>query len=137
MLPFKVSKLFGTIAKVHGMAIANDEGLRLVFHEQPKKPVGVFEAKLESVLIAWDNLANFHVDLGLLADEVVITVQSLEGLDSDLPGLEDKDVRLETYKRERDKLEAFQKDVAAYRSGKADEDVDEFLDELDRFIDGM
>lgn len=137
MLPFKVSKLFGTVAKVHGMAIANAEGLRLVFHERSKKPVGLFEAQVESVMITWSNLADLTVDLGLLADEVIIKVRSLEGLGDDLPGLEENEVRLETLRRERDKLEVFQSQVVEYRSGKTDEDVDEFLNDLDEFIDRM
>lgn len=136
MLPFRLSRLFGIVTKIHGMAIAREAGIELAFHEAEDQPRNVLDAHVKSVSIPWDNLQELQCRKGLLSDEVVLQVRSVEGL-VNLPGVEDCTLTLEVRKDDRDALKAFAEAVAEYRTGQRHDQVDAMLDDIRDFLHGL
>lgn len=136
MLQFRVSQLFGIMTKIHGMALASEQGIRLAFHApedaKDKRPVNV---KVREVLIGWDNLESIQFEKGLLSDSVIIRVKSQEPL-SALPQVTESEVTLETRRSDRESFQQFEQLVADYRAGRQQADVDEMLDDIQDFLHG-
>ena len=134
MLQFRVTKLFGAMTKIEGMALAEEVGIRLAFHQ----PDGTersnrLEFDVQEVLIDWRNLETVKIDQGLLADRVIIRVKSTELL-RDLPDVSENEVTLETRRQDRDALQTFEKAVSDFRSGRKSDDVDDMLDDIRDFL---
>ena len=87
------------------------------------------------MIIKWDNLAQLKAKRGLLSDELTIEVHVMVGDDPDGSG--DKLIQLELQKRDRDKLDQFEKHVKEYQSGQRKDDVDDVLDDVRDFLDGI
>ncbi len=136
MLPFRLSQLFGIVIKIQGMAIANETGIELAFQEAEDQPRNVLDAQVKSVSIPWDNLQELQCRKGLLSDQVVLRVKSVEGLVK-LPGVKDRALTLEVNKDDRDALKAFAEAVAEYRAGQRHDNVDALLDDVRDFLHGL
>ena len=133
MLPFYISKLFGTQFKTHGFAIAGEEGIRLVFRDEDDDTDESGDES-RSVLVTWENFHGLEARKGFIKDSATIHVASTEGL-HDLPGLSERQVALEVQKRDRQQLETFQREVEDFRTGCRSNDVDEVLDDVRDFLD--
>ncbi len=136
MLQFRVSQLFGIVTKIHGMALASEEGIRLAFHQpEDAKNKRLLDVEVRDVVIAWDNLASIKFDKGLLSDSVIIQVKSQEPL-SALPGITKNEVTLETRRHDREAFKKFEHSVAEYQAGRRQDNVDEMLDDIQDFLHG-
>ncbi len=136
MLPFRLSRLFGIVVQVHGMAIAEEKGIRLAFQETEDQPKHFLDANVQSVLIAWDNLEEIAFERGIVSDEVTLCVRSVESL-GNLPGIQDHELSLEIRKSDRDALKVFERVVNEYRAGQRQDNVDEMLDDIRDFLHGL
>jgi hypothetical protein len=136
MLPFRLSRLFGIVIEIQGMAIVNQEGIRLAFQDADHENRHFLDGDVQSVLISWDNLADFACDRGMLSDEVRLRVESIDQL-SQLPGIQDHELSLEIRKSDRDKLKDFEQAVIEYRAGRRQDNVDEMLDDIRDFLHGL
>ncbi len=136
MLQFRLSRLFGIVIEIQGMAIVNQEGIRLAFQDADNQNQHFLDADVQAVLISWDNLADFACDYGMLSDEVRLRVRSIDELQQ-LPGIQDHELSLEIRKSDRDKLKDFEKAVVEYRSGLRQDNVDEMLDDIRDFLHGL
>lgn len=97
MLPFYVDKLFRT--DLEGTALPQRQGLKLVFHI-PQEDQNLFEADVQEVLIAWNDLELIELKRKLFTATLYLTVKS----DDSFPRqLKPKDNRLELSIRRRDK----------------------------------
>ena len=57
MLQFRVTKLFGAMTKIEGMALAEEDGIRLAFHQPDgTERANRLEFDVQEVLIDWKNL---------------------------------------------------------------------------------
>lgn len=134
MLPFHITRLFGLKRKTHGFALVNQEGIRLVFRDATdivKEP----DEEADFMIIKWDNLARIEAKRGFLSDELIIEVHVMLGENPD--GGDDKVIQLELQKRDRDKLDRFEKHVKEYQTGQRKDDVDDVLDDVRDFLDRM
>ena len=134
MLPFHISKMLGFKSKTHGFALVSEEGIRLVFREADdikKAP----DEDADSMLIKWDNLDAWEAERGLISDEFRIKVHVMIGDDPD--GKNDNVIQLELSKRDREKLERFEKHVKEYQAGQRNDDVDDVLDDVRDLLDRM
>ena len=143
MLQFHLNKFFGMKFRTHGMAIPSEEGLKIVFRHGAA-PAKLFAKDIQSVLVTWDNFAGMEVVKSFLSGtKVVLQVKSAAWL-KELPGAashRDADsatteLELRVHKSNLEDLPAFESEVAAYRSGKVDEDVDDFIDDVRDMLDG-
>lgn len=142
MLQFHLNKFFGLKFRTHGMAIPSEEGLKLVFRHG-NEPVKLFAKDIQSVLVAWDNFAGMKVEKSFLSGtKVILNVNSAAWI-KELPGAADNDdaatatteLELRIHKSNVDDLPAFEQKVTEYRSGKVDEDVDDFIDDVRDMLD--
>lgn len=142
MLQFHLNRFFGLKFRTHGMAIPSEEGLKLVFRHGDA-PARLFDEEIQSALIEWDNLAGLEVEKGFLSGtSIKLRVRSAAWLKK-LPGAanhRDSDgatteLELEIHKTNVDDIPAFKKQVAEYQSGKTDEDVDDFIDDVRDMLD--
>ena len=134
MLPFHISGMLGLKSKTHGVALVDEEGIRLVFRDAAdieKEP----DDEAESLHITWDNLVNWDAKRGLISDQINFEVRVPLGDEPD--GKNDNSIELELQKRDRDKLDRFEKLVKEYRSGQRKDDVDEVLDDVRDLLDRM
>lgn len=134
MLQFHVTRLFGIKFKTHGVAIPKPDGLQLVFREDDAEPPKLLDNAIKSVLIQWDNIRNIEVNRGWLGTTVDVSIVSVERI-PELPGLDDTQLELKIHRSNLHEVEPFQREFQAYRSGKVDEDVDEFIDDVRDFLD--
>ena len=133
MLPFHVDKFFS--ADIEGTALPQAKGLKLVFHA-PEEDQNLFEAEIEEVLVVWENLANVEIKRGIFGAVITLQVKSA----SPFPRmLQPKDLRLalNIRKRDKEKLDRFEKELAGFRSGELSDDTDEFIDDMRDFLDRM
>jgi len=142
MLQFHLNKFFGLKFRTHGMAIPSEEGLKLVFHHGDA-PVRLFDEELQSAVVSWDNFAGMEVKKGFLSGtKLILRVKSAAWL-KDLPGAAGKqeaatattELELSIHKSNVDDVPAFERKVAEYRSGKVDEDIDDFIDDVRDMLD--
>ena len=132
MLPFQITRMFGLKSKTHGFALVSEAGIQLVFRDAAdikQQP----DEEADCLVIQWDNLARIEAKRGLLSDELVIEVHVMVGQDPD--GRGDKIIHLEVQKRDREKLDRFEKNVKDYQTGQRQDDVDEVLDDVRDFLD--
>lgn len=134
MLQFQISDLFGVLVKLHGMAIPEEQGIRLAFHDADQLGKRL-DARVESVLLTYDNLVGLTVDTGLLGDQLLITVHSTKPLEH-FPNVEKQTLKLETRKQDRDVVKAFVAEVDRFRQGHHEQNVDEMLDDIRDFLHG-
>ena len=134
MLQFHISRLFGTRFKTHGVAIANEDGLRLVFREGDAPPK-LFDKEIRAVLVGWDNFAGLEVKRGFFGTKLILSVQSAARLEG-VPGLAENSLELEIHRSRVEDIEPFQRRVKEYQSGKVDEDIDDFVDDVRDLLDG-
>ena len=134
MLQFHVTRLFGTKFKTHGVAIPKQEGLQLVFRDDVPSARELLDDKTKSVLIRWDDIRNIEVKRGWLGTTVEVSIVSVERM-PELPGLDKTQLELKIHRSNLDEIEPFEREVRAQRSGKVDEDVDEFIDDVRDFLD--
>ena len=136
MLQFRVSQLFGIMTKIHGMALANEQGIRLAFHEpEDAKDKRLFDVDVREVMITWGNLESIKFDQGLLSDSVIIKVKSQQPL-SVLPEITKNEVTLETRRGDREAFKEFEQLVAGFQAGRRQANVDEMLDDIQDFLHG-
>ncbi len=57
MLPFYISKLFGTLFESHGYAIVKKSGIKLAFGSG-KEEIRLLDADVKEVLIDWENFGD-------------------------------------------------------------------------------
>ena len=134
MLPFHITRMLGLKSKTHGIALVNEKGIWLVFRDAAdieKEP----DEDAESLLIKWDNLARWKAKRGFISDQLNIEVHVMSGDDPD--GKNDKVIELELQKRDREKLDRFEKLVKEYQSGQRKDDVDDVLDDVRDMLDRM
>ena len=134
MLQFRVSKLYGALTKIHGMALVAPEGIRLAFQEPDvvdRSNRVNFDVK--EVLIAWDDLDTIEIDRSIVVDKIKLRVKSTDSLQA-LSELEDAELTLETRRQDRDALDRFEREVADYRAGRRPETVDDMLDDIRDFL---
>ena len=134
MLPFHISKTLGLRSKTHGFALVNEQGIRLVFRDAEdiaKSP----EDDPDTIMITWDNVARWESQRGLLSDQFIIEVHTMVGDEPD--GKNDNVIELELQKRDRDRLDRFEKHVKEYQSGQRKDDVDDVLDDVRDMLEGM
>lgn len=119
--------MFSATARVHGLAMAKPEGIKFVFHNEgvDVDPDGV---DVKTCMVLWENLKRVSTKHGMFESNVVFEVASLAGLEK-LPFVKDCQIVIDVPKRDRDKIEAFERDVAEYRAGNA-HDVDGEVDDL-------
>ena len=134
MLQFHLTKFFGTKFKTHGVAIPKEEGLQLVFHEGDE-PARIFEKEIQSLLIPWSNFSGLEFKKGFFGSTVEVSVKSAAEL-GDFPGLEEDSISLKVHRSNAADIEPFQQSVERYRSGKIDDDVDDFVDDVRDFLHG-
>jgi hypothetical protein len=136
MLPFQVSKLFSSSARVHGLAMAKPDGIKFVFHNEgvDVDPDGV---DVKTCMIAWKNLKRVTAQNGMFESHVVFDVVSLAGFE-DVPFVKDGQIIIDVPKRDRDKIEDFQREVSEYRAGSGqslDDEVDNLIDDVRDMFD--
>ena len=134
MLPFQITGMLGLRSKTHGFALVNESGIRLVFREAEdieQRP----DEDAESLMIEWENLAAWEAKRGFLADQLILKVHHVVADEPD--GKNDNVLELELQKRDRDKLDRFEKHVQEYQSGTRKDDVDDVLDDVRRMLDNM
>jgi hypothetical protein len=134
MLQFHVTRLFGIKFKTHGVAIPKQGGLQLVFRDDATEPQKLLDNEIKSVLIQWDNISNIEVKHGWFGTTVEVSIVSVDRI-PELPGLEDTQLELKIHRSNLHEIEPFEREVQAHRSGKVDEDVDEFIDDVRDFLD--
>ncbi len=134
MLPFHVSGMFGLKSKTHGIALVNEQGIKLVFRDAAELKEDPDE-DAESMVIAWDNLASWKADRGLIADGIKFHVRVMIGDEPD--GKNDNVIELEVSRLNREKLDRFEKLVKDYQSGHRKDDVDDVLDDVRDMLDRM
>ena len=134
MLQFHVTRLFGLKFKTHGVAIPQQDGIRLVFREGEAKGPRLFDKEIQSILIQWDNLTDVSVERGFFGTRLKLSIKAPDKI-TELPGWDDSHVELRIHRSHVDDIEPFERSVAAYRSGRVDEDVDEFIDDVRDFLD--
>ena len=134
MLQFQVSEFFGVSVKLHGMAMVNESGLTIAFHE-PDEAKRALEIDVKSFSISWANLERLTTDLGILGDRLLITVRAVEPIGK-FPGLEDRQLVLETRRSDRNTLHDFVDLIDDYRSGRRKDRVEEKLDDIRDFLYG-
>lgn len=132
MLPFHISRLFQS--KTHGFALVNEEGIKLVFREAEQISAEP-DAEADSLMIPWSNLARWEAKRGLITDQFIMEVHRPVGDEPD--GKNDKVLELDLHKRERERLDEFEKQVKAYQSGELRDDVDDVLDDVRDLLDNM
>lgn len=134
MLPFQITRMLGFKSKTHGYVLVNEQGIRLVFREADdiKK---AWDDDAEFLQIDWDNFAGMDITRGIISDELKIKVLVMIGDEPD--GKNDNIIHLELQKRDRDKLDRFEKQVKDYQSGKRKDDVDDVLDDVRDMLDRM
>lgn len=133
MLPFHVDKFFK--ANVEGTALPQAEGLKLVFHA-PEEDQNIFDAEVEEVLIGWDNLATIEIKRGLFGAAVNLEFNS----DAPFPRMlkpHDNKLTLTIRRRDKVKLERFERELTGFRSGELASDTEEFIDDMRDFLDRM
>lgn len=134
MLQFHLNNFFGTKFKTHGVAIPKEEGIQLVFHEGDE-PTRIFEKEIHSILIEWGNFAGITTKKGMFSSSVILSVVSPAAL-GDFAGLKESDVKLKVHRSNVEDIPSFMRAVEQYRSGKNDEDVDDFVDDVRDFLHG-
>jgi hypothetical protein len=133
MLPFHVDKLFK--ANIEGTALPQSAGLKLVFHA-PEEDQNIFDAEIEEVMVRWDNLAAIEIKRGLFGAAVALTVKS----DAVFPRLlkpKDNQLTLTIRRRDKAKLDRFERELTGFRSGELASDTEEFIDDMRDFLDRM
>lgn len=142
MLQFHLNKFFGLKFRTHGMAIPSEEGLKLVFRHGDA-PARLFDEEMQSALIEWDNFAGMEVEKSFFSGtKLLLRVKSAAWL-KDMPGAADNDdvatatteLELSIHKSNVADVPAFERKVAEYRSGKVDEDIDDFIDDVRDMLD--
>lgn len=133
-LPFHISRMLGFKSKTHGFALVNGTGIQLVFRDAEEITQDP-DTEAESRMITWDNLASFEVKRGMISDELKLGVHVMFGDDPD--GKNDNVIELELQKRDRDKLDQFEKLVKEYQSGQRKDNVDDVLDDVRDLLDRM
>lgn len=133
-LPFHISGMFGLKSKTHGFALVSEKGIQLVFRDA-EDISSTPDEQAESRMITWDNLASFKVIRGLVSDELKLGVHVMFGDDPD--GKNDNIIELELPKRDREKLDRFEKLVKEYENGQRKDDVDDVLDDVRDMLDRM
>jgi hypothetical protein len=116
------------------VAIANEDGLRLVFREGDAPPK-LFDKEIRAVLVGWDNFAGLEVKRGFFGTKLILSVQSAARLEG-VPGLAENSLELEIHRSRVEDIEPFQRRVKEYQSGKVDEDIDDFVDDVRDLLDG-
>jgi hypothetical protein len=134
MVQFRVSRLFGLRVDADGMLIPGERGLQLVFH-QPVEQQSLLDAKVQVIEIPWADLEDWHVDYGLLGDRVVLTVSSVDCLQT-LPGVKDRSVELTIRKQQRSSLKEFEQRAKDYQTGQRADTTDQTIDEIRDFLQG-
>ena len=94
----------------------------------------MLDDQIESVVIPWDNVDDIEVKRGWIGTTVEVSVVSVERI-PEIPGLSDLQLELKVHRSNLHEIEPFERAVQAYRSGKLDEDVDEFIDDVRDFLD--
>ena len=134
MLPFHISRMFGLKSKTHGFALVNEQGIKLVFRDAADI-ASAPDDDADSLMIEWSNLAEWKAKRGLLSDEFTMKVHHIVGDEPD--GKNDNILELQIPKRDRDKLDRFEKHVKEYQNGTRRDDVDDVLDDVRDLLDNM
>lgn len=134
MLPFQITRMMGLKSKTHGFALVNERGIQLVFRDAvdiENSP----DDEADSIMIEWDNLVRWEAKRGFLSDQLVIEVHVMVG--DEIDGRNDNVLELELQKRDRDRLDRFEKHVKDYQSGARRDDVDDVLDDVRDMLNDM
>lgn len=134
MLQFHLTNFFGTKFKTHGIAIPKEEGLQLVFRDG-QAPAKLFDEDIQSILIDWKNFQGMQIKKGLFGTVVNVTVISANAL-GDFPAIEQDTITLKIHRSNVQDFEPFERAVNEYRTGRIDEDVDDFVDDVRDFLHG-
>ena len=134
MLPFQITRLWGLKNKTYGFALVDERGIRLVFRDAADIQAEP-EEDAESLQIDWDNFVGMEPKRGFLSDSLTIEVRVVPGDSPDAS--DDNMIQLELQKRDRDRLDRFERDVDDYRTGRKKDDVDEVLDDVRDLLDRM
>jgi hypothetical protein len=136
MVQFRVSRLFGLRVEADGILIPSPRGLQLVFHRSADEEKGLLDAELQTVQIPWRDLQCWNVDYGLLGDRVSLSVSSVDVV-RNLPGVSERTVELQIHKQQRDDLKDFEQRAKEYQTGQREDSVDETIDEIRDFLQGL
>jgi hypothetical protein len=136
MVQFRVSSLFGLRVEADGILIAGPRGLQLVFNQPTAEQQGLLDAQPQTVEIAWRGLTSWKVDYGVLGDRVTLSVASVDML-RNLPGVSECTVDLQVRKQQRPALQDFEQRAKEYESGQRHDSVDETIDEIRDFLQGL
>jgi hypothetical protein len=136
MVQFRVSRLFGLRVEADGILIAGSRGLQLVFNEPTAEEQGLLDAQPQTIEIPWRDLRSWEVDYGLLGDRVTLSVASVDVLGK-LPGVSECSVDLQVRKQQRQALQDFEQRAKEYESGQRVDMVDQRIDEIRDFLQGL
>lgn len=135
MLQFHSNRMLGMAFAYHGMAIPHSQGLKLVFREADASPETATE-ECEKFELNWNQVKSIGIERGLWGGRVILNIVEGEAL-STLPFYRDNKVILEVYSKHIDQLEPFQERAERFRQGNIQDDVDDVIDDVRSFLDGM
>ncbi len=134
MLPFHISRIFGLQSKTHGVALVDEKGIKLVFSDAVDVKL-LPEDDADLLTIEWSNLLEMKAVRGMISDQ--LTLQLRQSIGDEPDGKNDKLILLDLLKRDRDKLDRFEKLVKEFQSGQRRDDVDDVLDDVRDLLDRM
>ena len=134
-IQFYIGKFMGAKTSMHGLVLAENEGLRFVLHDG-KVEGSVLDEETETVDVHWGDIADLRVDHGMLESSLRIELRT-PPLGRALPGLKGTTLALQVQQKDREPLDAFLKRALALQRGESDADVDGLLDDLNDFVSGI
>ena len=134
-IQFYIGKWMGAKTSLNGYVIAGNEGLGFVLHEGEVER-SVLEEETRNLSLPWRDVAELSVDHGLL-DSVLVIGLVTPPLGGEWPGLKGRKMSLRVQRKDREALDDFLGRAQALQRGEQDPDVDDVLDDVRDFLEGI
>ena len=136
MIHFQVGRFFGAVKDTYGIALAEDEGLRLTFHSEDEEAVDIMKTQVEEVLIPWNMIRTLSSRKGLFESEIDIHLSKLFR-HKDLPVEKGNILTLDILKKEREMIPPFIKTCESRMKGIEKDDIDSILADTRDFLNAL
>ncbi|MEM7395357.1 MAG: hypothetical protein AAF492_23745 [Verrucomicrobiota bacterium] len=135
MLDFYIGSFWGAMTKVHGTALADKDGVRIVF-VKTKDKMNVMDSDFQEITIPWQQIQKFEPDYGFSGHTLsIFTKPPLKHKLLNKDG--NAEIKLNVQKKDRDRLEKFVEACYARGGGSSSNDTDDFIDDMQDFLNSI
>ena len=138
MIHFHLGRFFGVVKDTYGLALAEDQGLRLAFHSEDEEEVDIMDTQVDEVVIPWNMIRAVTTRKGLFESDVEVHLSKLF-VHKDLPLEKGQILTLDIRKKERKMIPPFIKTCQSRLAGKGKgkDDIDSILDDTRDFLNDL